>query len=95
MNRFTMFIRDFPPTIGARAHTVYPRGKPMKDMQNKPQPRKRRKWGSVIVRRDADGDPTSLQARYVNPFDPSRKVGRNFGLEYEEEAFRWLDDYMV
>lgn len=32
-----------------------------------------------------------LQARYVNPLDPSKKVGRNFGLEYEAEAYRWLD----
>ncbi len=29
----------------------------MKDTENKPQPRKRRKWGSVIVRRDEDGNP--------------------------------------
>ncbi|KAB6781617.1 site-specific integrase, partial [Bifidobacterium longum] len=63
----------------------------MKDTENRPQPRKRRKWGSVIVRRDADGNPTSFQARYVNPLDPPKKVGRNFGLEYETEAYRWLD----
>ena len=69
----------------------------MKDTENRPQPRKRRKWGSVIVRRDADGNPTSLQARYVNPLDPRKKVGRNFGLEYETEAYRWLDEerYLV
>lgn len=47
----------------------------MKETENKPQPRKRRKWGSVIVRKDADGNPTSLQARYVNPLDP-REEGR-------------------
>lgn len=59
--------------------------------------RKRRRWGSVIVRKDADGNPTSFQARYVNPLDPSKKVGRNFGLEYETEAYRWLDEehYLV
>lgn len=34
----------------------------------------------------------ALQARYVNPLDPSKKVGRNFGLEYETEAYRWLDE---
>ena len=69
----------------------------MKDTENRPQPRKRRKWGSVIVRKDADGNPTSFQARYVNPLDPSKKVGRNFGLEYETEAYRWLDEehYLV
>ena len=73
------------------------KGKPMKDTENRPQPRKRRKWGSVIVRRDADGNPTSFQARYVNPLDPPKKVGRNFGLEYETEAYRWLDEerYLV
>nr|WP_232779318.1 hypothetical protein [Bifidobacterium longum] len=69
----------------------------MKDTENRPPSRKRRKWGSVIVRRDADGNPTSFQARYVNPLDPSKKVGRNFGLEYETEAYRWLDEerYLV
>ena len=51
----------------------------------------------MIVRKDADGNPTSFQARYVNPLDPSKKVGRNFGLEYETEAYRWLDEehYLV
>lgn len=34
--------------------------------------KKRRRWGSVIVRRDPDGNPTSFQARYVNPLDPSK-----------------------
>ena len=59
--------------------------------------RKHRRWGSVIVRRDADGNPTSFQARYVNPLDPPKKVGRNFGLEYETEAYKWLDEerYLV
>ena len=52
----------------------------MKDTENRPPSRKRRKWGSVIVRRDADGNPASFQARYVNPLDPPKKVGRNFGL---------------
>lgn len=60
----------------------------MKDTENKPRPRKCRRWGSVIVRKNADGNPASLQARYVNPLDPSKKVSRNFGLEYEAEAFR-------
>ena len=60
----------------------------MKDTENRPPSRKRRKWGSVIVRRDADGNPTSFQARYVNPLDPPKKVGRNFGLEYETEAYK-------
>ena len=63
----------------------------MKDTENRPPSRKRRKWGSVIVRRDTDGNPTSFQARYVNPLDPPKKVGRNFGLEYETEAYKWLD----
>ena len=69
----------------------------MKDTENKPRPRKCRRWGSVIVRKNADGNPASLQARYVSPLDPSKKVSRNFGLEYEAEAFRWLDEehYLV
>ena len=64
----------------------------MKDTENRPPSRKRRKWGSVIVRRDTDGNPTSFQARYVNPLNPPKKVGRNFGLEYETEAYKWLDE---
>ena len=69
----------------------------MKDTENRPPSRKRRKWGSVIVRRDTDGNPISFQARYVNPLDPPKKVGRNFGLEYETEAYKWLDEehYLV
>lgn len=69
----------------------------MKDSENTPHARKRREWGSVIIRKDADGNPVSLQARYVNPLEPSKKVGRNFGLEYEAEAYRWLDEehYLV
>ena len=69
----------------------------MKDPGNTPHTRKRRKWGSVIVRKDANGKPTSLQARYVNPLDPSKKVSRNFGLEYQAEAYKWLDEehYLV
>ena len=35
--------------------------------------------------------PGQFQARYVNPLDPPKKVGRNFGLEYETEAYKWLD----
>ena len=68
------------------------RGKSMKDTENRPPSRKRRKWGSVIVRRDADGNPASFQARYVNPLDPPKKVGRNFRLKYETEAYKWLVD---
>lgn len=49
----------------------------------------------MIVRSDADGNPTSFQARYINPLDPLKKVGRNFGLEYKTGVFRWLYDYIV
>ncbi len=62
----------------------------MKDPENTSHARKRREWGSAIVCKDVDGNPVSLQTRYVNPLDPSKKVGRNFGLEYEAEAYRWL-----
>lgn len=65
----------------------------MEGLEHKPK----RKWGSVIVRKDAKGKPVSLQARYVNPLDHTKKVGRNFGLEYEAEAYKWLDEehYLV
>lgn len=46
----------------------------------------------MIIRRDADGNPTSFQTRYVNPLDPSKKVSRNFRLGYGTEAYKWLVD---
>ena len=49
----------------------------------------------MIVRSDADGNPTSFQARYINPLAPPKKVGRNFGLKYKTGVFRWLYDYIV
>nr|WP_301888322.1 hypothetical protein [Bifidobacterium dentium] len=46
----------------------------------------------MIVSKNANSKPTSLQARYVNLLDPSKKVSRNFRLEYQAEAYRWLDE---
>ena len=60
------------------------KGKPMKDTENRPQPRKRRKWGSVIVRRDADGNPVFCQVgvgRFGVSFSPcERRVSGRFGV---------------
>ncbi len=46
----------------------------------------------MIVRKDADGNPASLQARYFNPLDPPKKVSRNFGLEHQTEACEQFDE---
>ena len=46
----------------------------------------------MIIRRDTDGNPTSFQTQYVNPLDLSKKVGRNFRLKYETEAYKRLVD---
>ena len=75
MNRFMMLIRHFPPTI--RARTI-PLNKG--EANGKHNTKKRREWGSVIIRRDTDGNPTSFQTQYVNPLDLSKKVGRNFSV---------------
>lgn len=58
---------------------------------------RRRRWGTIIERKDTDGRIISYQARYVNPIDPTKKVTRNFGVEYEAEVHRWLDEerYLV
>lgn len=87
MNRFMMLIRHFPPTI--RARTI-PLNKG--EANGKHNTKKRREWGSVIIRRDTDGNPISFQTQYVNPLDLSKKVGRNFRLKYETEAYKWLVD---
>lgn len=54
--------------------------------------RSRRQWGTVITRRDEEGQIITYQARYVNPLDHSKKVSRNFGPDYLAEAYKWLDE---
>ncbi len=46
----------------------------------------------MIVRKDADWNPASLQARYFNPLNPPKKVSRNVGLEHQVEAYKWIDE---
>ena len=87
MNRFMMLIRHFPPTI--RARTI-PLNKG--EANGKHNTKKRREWGSVIIRRDTDGNPTSFQTQNVNPLDLSKKVGRNYRLKNEPDAYKRLDD---
>ena len=53
--------------------------------------RSRRQWGTVITRRNEEGQIITYQARYVNPLDHSKKVSRNFGPDYLAEAYKWLD----
>ncbi|MBF9690457.1 tyrosine-type recombinase/integrase [Bifidobacterium dentium] len=54
--------------------------------------RKRRRWGSVVACKDADGRIISWQARYQSPVNPKQRVYRRFGAEFQAEAFRWLDE---
>mgnify|MGYP000040215011 FL=1 len=54
--------------------------------------RKRRKWGCVVARKDADGRIVSWQARYQSPVNPRQRIYRRFGLEFQTEAYRWLDE---
>ena len=54
--------------------------------------RKRRKWGCVVACKDADGSIVSWQARYQSPVNPRQRIYRRFGLEFQAEAYRWLDE---
>ena len=54
--------------------------------------RKRRKWGCVVACKDADGRIVSWQARYQSPVNPRQRIYRRFGLEFQTEAYRWLDE---
>lgn len=54
--------------------------------------RKRRKWGCVVACKDADGRIISWQARYQSPVNPRQRIYRRFGLEFQTEAYRWLDE---
>lgn len=49
--------------------------------------RKRRKWGCVVARKDADGRIVSWQARYQSPVNPRQRIYRRFGLEFQTEAW--------
>ena len=54
--------------------------------------RKRRKWGCVVACKDAGGRIVSWQARYQSPVNPRQRIYRRFGLEFQTEAYRWLDE---
>lgn len=54
--------------------------------------RKRRKWGCVVACKDADGSIVSWQARYQSPVNPRQRIYRRFGVEFQTEAYRWLDE---
>lgn len=58
---------------------------------------KPRRWGTVIKRKDDDGNIIAYVARYVNPLDKSKKIGKQFKPEYEAQAYAWLDEehYLV
>ncbi|MCX8644503.1 site-specific integrase [Bifidobacterium sp. B4081] len=59
--------------------------------------RSRSKWGSVFPKKDRNGRVTAWLARYPNPLDHGRRVGRQFGPEYRTEAHAWLEQehYLV
>ena len=57
----------------------------------------KRRWGTVIKRRDENGRIIAYVARYVNPLDKTKKIGKQFKPEYEAQAYQWLDEehYLV
>lgn len=57
----------------------------------------RRRWGTVIKRKDDDGQVIAYVARYVSPLDKNKKIGKQFKPEYEAQAYEWLDEehYLV
>lgn len=50
--------------------------------------RSRRQWGTVITRRDEEGQIITYQARYINPLDRSKKVSRNFGARLPRRSIQ-------
>ena len=56
-----------------------------------------RPWGTVIKRRNKDGRIIAYVARYVNPIDKTKKIGKQFKPEYLAQAYAWLDEerYLV
>lgn len=57
----------------------------------------RRRWGTVIKRKDDEGQVIAYVARYVSPLDKNKKIGKQFKPEYEAQAYEWLDEehYLV
>lgn len=51
-----------------------------------------RRWGTVIKRTNADGQVTAYVARYVNPINKKKKVGKQFKPEFLAQAYAWLDE---
>ena len=51
-----------------------------------------RRWGTVIKRKDGDGHIIAYVARYVNPLDKTKKIGKQFKPEYLAQAYEWLDE---
>lgn len=50
-----------------------------------------RRFGSVVKRKNRNGVPTCLLARYPNPKEPGKRVVRRFLLGAEALAYAWLD----
>lgn len=50
-----------------------------------------RRFGSVVKRKNHNGVPTCLLARYPNPKEPGKRVVRRFPLGAEALAYAWLD----
>lgn len=51
-----------------------------------------RTFGTILERRNKNGDCVAWQARYTSPLDPSKKVQRNFPANAKAEAEKWLDE---
>ena len=50
-----------------------------------------RRFGSVVKRKNHNGVPTCLLARYPSPKEPGERVVRRFPLGAEALAYAWLD----
>lgn len=48
-------------------------------------------FGTITVKKNRRGEAVSLLARYVNPIDSSRRVGKRFDLGSKAVAQAWLD----
>ncbi|WP_034252232.1 site-specific integrase [Bifidobacterium crudilactis] len=52
----------------------------------------RNDWGTILTRKNARGEVTAYQARYVHPLDASKRVQRNFKPDQKLRAENWLED---
>ncbi|WP_022856844.1 tyrosine-type recombinase/integrase [Alloscardovia omnicolens] len=52
---------------------------------------RRNDWGSIVERRNKQGEVTRLEARYPNPKNPKQRIAKSFSVNERMRAQAWLD----